>query len=236
MKALRWSFFVLVGVLLLIGIAGFARQRQLDAVEWGVCGKHRFPCIKGVAENGTPWRLDYVAVRGELSFFGGMGRSFDGAVASALRRFPESKRLVVILSPGGSTNAAVRTAKLLNRHGVAVSIEGDCASACALLWALADSRQSMPRARIGLHAGRPVERMPAWLHGVAEKRNRERFEIALRNAGFPQDAISHGMATMHDRIDWIDATTMRSIGVKFDWVEPVGVSRPGSDPPPAPRS
>ncbi len=236
MRALRWSIVLVVIALLSIGLAGFSRQRQLDAVDWGNCGKMRAPCVKGMAENGTPWALTYIAVRGELLFTGGMGRSFDEVVGSALQRFPRANRFVVASSPGGLASGVGRAAKQLNRQGVAVRIDGDCASACALLWALAESRQALPTARIGLHAGRPDARAPAWLHGIAASRNRARFEAALRDAGFPPDAIARGMATPHARIYWIDATSMQRLGVRFDHTEPAGLSRPGSGRRPAPQS
>ena len=198
--------------------------------------KRRAPCAKGVAENGAPWALSYIAARDELFFMGGMGTSFDVVVASALRRFPKTKRFVVVASPGGLVNSVTRAAKRLNMHAVAVRIEGDCASACALLWALADVRQALPGGRIGLHAGRADSKVPEWLHGSAASRNRTRFEAALRGAGFPQDAIARGLATPHERIFWIDAPSLRRIGVRFDWIEPSAINRPGSSPPPAPRS
>lgn len=236
MKALRWALGAMAIVLLSIGVAGFARKKQFDSVAWTVCGKHRAPCVKGVAENGAPWALSHIAARDELFFMGGMGKSFDVVVASALRRFPKTKRLVVSGSPGGSVNGVVGAAKRLNRHAVAVRIEGDCASACALLWALVDARQALPVGRIGLHAGRADSETPAWLRGTAASRNRTRFEAALRTAGFPPEIIARGLATPHDRIFWIDAPAMRRIGVRFDWIEPRALSRPGSIPPPAPRS
>lgn len=236
MRALRWALGIMAIVLLSIGVAGVARQKQFDSVAWTVCGRHRAPCVKGVAENGAPWALSYIAARNELFFMGGMGKSFDVVVASALRRFPKTKRLVVSGSPGGSVNGVVGAAKRLNRHAVAVRIEGDCASACALLWALADVRQALPAGKIGLHAGRADSKVPEWLHGVAASRNRTRFEAALRTAGFPPETIARGLATPHDRIFWIDAPSLRRMGVRFGWIEPRTLSRPGSTPPLAPRS
>lgn len=233
---MRWVLGIIVMVLLSIGLAGYARKKQLDSVGWGTCGRHRAPCVKGVAENGVPWALSYVAARNELFFMGGMGQPFDEVVASALRRFPKTKRFVVITSPGGLANSVARAAKQLNTHAVAVMIEGDCASACALLWALADVRQALPAGRIGLHAGRADSKVPEWLHGVAASRDRARSVAALRGAGFSSDVITRGLATPNDQILWIDAPSLRDMGVRFDWIEPSAISRPGSDPLPAPRS
>ena len=236
MKALRWALGAMAIVLLSIGVAGFARKKQFDSVAWTVCGKHRAPCVKGVAENGAAWALSYIAARDELFFMGGMGKSFDVVVASALRRFPEAKRFVVVASPGGSAKSVTRAAKRLNTHAVAVRVEGDCASACALLWALADVRQALPAGKIGLHAGRADSKVPEWLHGVAVSRGRTRFEAALRGAGFSSDVIARGLATPNDKILWIDAPSLRDMGVRFDWIEPRALSRPESTPPPALRS
>jgi hypothetical protein len=236
MKALRWSAVLVAFALMSMGLAEFARQRQLVAIEWSVCGKTRAPCVKGVAENGMPWALTYIAVRDELLFIGGMGGSFDDVVGSALLRFPRAERFVVATSPGGLERGVARAARRLNRHAVAVRIDGDCASACALLWALADSRQAMPKGRIGLHAGRPDEKVPAWLRGAAASRSGVRFERALRNAGFPPCTIARGMATPHERIYWIDASSMQRLGVKFDTIGPGVLSGPGSGRPRAPQS
>lgn len=222
MRPLRWLLVAAALTAFVLGlllVAGHARQRHLDAMKWTPCGKTgRGYCIDDARS-----RLAYIPNRHMLLFLEGIDRDFDDKVASALRRFPQAK-LLVIQSRGGHVGAAENAARRLNRHAVTVRIENDCVSACALLWALAESRQVRSPARIGLHAGRPGEKVPAWLRGYVNKRARKSFEAALRHAGFPDDAIARGLDTPHARAYWIDVPSMQRMGVAFELIE--------SDPPP----
>jgi hypothetical protein len=235
-KALRWLLAVAAVVLVSIGIAGFARKRQFTAVEWGSCGRrHHVPCV--VEKSGQQESsLAYLRSRDELFFIGDIGPGFDEAIGSALRRFPDARTLSIAWSRGGLQASALRAARDLNRHGMAVRIDGRCASACATLWASSKARQAHPKAMLGLHDGILAKDVPAWLRDRIARSARTRTADALRGAGFPEREIQRGAHTPNTSIHWLDVPALQRAGVKFELVEPDHVRRRESDPPPVPRS
>lgn len=54
-------------------------------------------------------------------------------------------------SPGGDVEAAMEIGRVLRKHQVRASVDGDCASACVLILAAGVMRDFGPRGRIGLH-------------------------------------------------------------------------------------
>lgn len=205
------------GLLLVIG-AGYLRQRQYDAVEWMPCGKAKDAFCAKVDAEAPLSLLGYIPQRSRLVFTGRMGHAFDIRMASALKRFPQARELV-IASGGGSGLDAERAAKRLNRNSIAVRIAGDCASACALLWASANTRQATPKARIGLHAPGPDTKTLAPFRRRAMEQGRQKTGAALRAAKFPDEMIRRGLATPGTSIYWIDVPTMRRAGVAFETVD-----------------
>ena len=157
-----------------------------------------------------------VADEPALRVSGRFGEDLESQLRAWLGRYPQTQVLVV-RSPGGLRWQALEVAELVNARGITVRIEGRCASACALLWAAADSREMTFDSRLGLHGSR----LPAWLPLPAGVRgwivayNDRQTNRVLRAAGFPQRLIEQGHRTPPTAMSWYDAAELQLGGVPF---------------------
>lgn len=151
-----------------------------------------------------------------LRVSGRFGGDLESQLRAWLDRYPRTQVLVVS-SPGGLRWQALKVAALVNARGITVRIEGRCASACALLWAAADSREMTFDSRLGLHGSR----LPAWLplpagvHDWIVAYNDRQTDRVLREAGFPQRLIQQGQRTPPTAMSWYDAAELQLGGVPF---------------------
>jgi hypothetical protein len=147
---------------------------------------------------------------------GPIGDDFEARIRSALARYPDTG-VIVVQSPGGVRYQALKAAELINARGVTVRIAGRCASACALLWAAAQSREMTPDSRLGLHGSRLAVPLP--LPGAIEAqivaRNDRQTDEVLRSAGFPQRIIAEGGRTPPTAMSWFDPLELKHGGVPF---------------------
>ena len=153
----------------------------------------------------------------QFMVFGQIVPGFEEELRQAIARHPRLKR-VSIESLGGQSLEAKRTAELLNERGITIRVAGNCASACAFLWAASDRRELMPKARIGLHAGLPVRHAPGPLEDIVSIARHKISNDMLRHAGFPDALILKGNQTPHDSILWLTPSELSSNGVKFTLV------------------
>ena len=133
-----------------------------------------------------------------------------------LSRYPDT-RVLVVQSPGGMRWQALELADLLNARGITVRVDGRCASACALLWAAADSREMEVGSRLGLHSSRlptPLP-LPATVRQWIAAFNDRRTDRVLRDAGFPERVIEQGSRTPPTSMSWFDSADLRAGDVPF---------------------
>lgn len=139
---------------------------------------------------------------------------FSGRLVRLLDANPQI-RAIEIESPGGLSTQAYQAAQTLNRRSVAVRVRGRCASACAYLWASADSRALVDDARIGLHASRPAKEPPRVLRSLVKRRNSRLEYETLSGAGFPDSLIAKARSTPPESMLWLTPEELREAGVKF---------------------
>lgn len=154
--------------------------------------------------------------RHALLVTGPIGDRFEPRMRGLLASHPDT-RLVVMRGPGGMRGQALRAASLLNERGVTVRVEGKCASACALLWAAAHSREMTDDSRLGLHRSSlpGAEALPELMRQQIIARNDRETDDVLRAAGFPEPVIAQGAATPPTSMAWFSATELKQQGVPF---------------------
>jgi hypothetical protein len=147
---------------------------------------------------------------------GPIGDDFEARIRASLARYPDTSVLVV-QSPGGVRYQALKVAELVNARGLTVRIAGRCASACALLWAAADSREMTLDSKLGLHGSRltvPLP-LPDAIREQIVARNDRQTDDVLRGAGFPQSIIAEGGRTPPTSMSWFGPLELKYGGVPF---------------------
>lgn len=160
---------------------------------------------------------------------GPIGPDFEPRIRASLARHPDTS-VVIVSSPGGVRYQALRAAELINAHGLTVRIAGHCASACALLWAAAESREMTPDSKLGLHGSRltvPVP-LPEGVTRQITARNDRQTDAVLRGAGFPQSIIAAGGRTPPTSMSWFGPVELSHGGVPFT-LHQAGMPRRGAD-------
>lgn len=158
-----------------------------------------------------------------LRVSGPVGWSFEADVREGLRRYPDT-RVLVIDGPGGLRAQALRVAELANERGLAVRVAGRCASACALLWAAARHREMTWDSGLGLHGSAldPDLGLPENVRRRIIARNDRQTDDVLREAGFPARIIAAGAATPASSMTWFSAVELLGSGVPFAMVDGEG--------------
>lgn len=178
----------------------------------------------------TPAAFAYAADTGVLTVSGPIGTHFSDQLRAAMDRHPQAK-LLVIDSPGGLRHHAFRSADLVNARQVPVRIDGRCASACALLWAMADTREITPRSRVGLHGSRfesPVP-LPALFGRTVSTVNDRVTARVLRRAGFPEDVVRLGDRTPPSAMSWFRVEDLQAGRLSFRLADsPTHAPAPGA--------
>ncbi|GAB1596580.1 hypothetical protein [Lysobacter claricitrinus] len=151
-----------------------------------------------------------------LRISGVIGTRFESDVRAALDRNPDTRRLIVS-GPGGMRAQALRVAELANARGLAVRVSGRCASACALMWAAANSREMTFDSGVGLHRSAldPTLPLPDPLRQKIMARNDRQTDDVLRHAGFPERVIAAGASTPATSMSWFSPYELKTGGVPF---------------------
>lgn len=163
--------------------------------------------------------------RAALIVSGPIGPRFEPDVQESLRRHPKTRTLIV-RSPGGLRAPALRIGQLANRRGITVRIAGRCSSACALLWAAAESREMTLDSRVGLHQSRLDDglALPDTVRREIMARNDRQTDEVLRKAGFPEHVIARGAATPPTTMSWFGPQELLQGGVPFELLDTAGQS------------
>lgn len=147
---------------------------------------------------------------------GPIGADFEANVRASLARHPDTG-VIVMRSPGGVRHQALKVADLVNARGLTVRIDGRCASACALLWAAAHSREMTAGSKLGLHGSRlnvPLP-LPDAVEARIVARNDRQTDEVLRGAGFPAAIIAEGGRTPPTSMSWFAPLELQRGGVPF---------------------
>lgn len=173
--------------------------------------------------------IDPVPAEHALRVSGPIGADFEARLRDSLARYPATT-VIVVRGPGGMRYQALKAAELINARGLTVRIAGRCASACALLWAAAHSREMTPDSKLGLHGSR-LE-LPLPLPGVIEAqivaRNDRQTDDVLRGAGFPASIIAEGGRTPPTSMSWFGPLELKYGGVPFTLRDRTAPTAPGA--------
>lgn len=158
-----------------------------------------------------------------LRISGVIGTHFESDVRRALDANPGVRRLVVS-GPGGMRAQALHVADIANARGITVRVSGRCASACALLWAAARSREMTYDSGLGLHRSGldPALALPDGVRTMLMARNDRQTDDVLRQAGFPERVIAAGATTPPTSMSWFSPYELRTGGVPFELLDGSG--------------
>lgn len=158
-----------------------------------------------------------------LRITGVIGERFERDVRAALDSNPGMQRLIVN-GPGGMRAQALRVAELANARGLAIRVSGRCASACALMWAAAKTREMTFDSGLGLHRSAldPSLGLPDLVRQKIMAHNDRQTDDVLRRAGFPERVIAVGASTPSTAMSWFSPYELKTGGVPFQLLDTAG--------------
>ncbi|AXK71320.1 hypothetical protein DWG18_02800 [Lysobacter sp. TY2-98] len=167
--------------------------------------------------------VQVVPAQHALLVTGVIGNRFESDIRAALDRNPDTQRLIVN-GPGGMRAQALRVAELANRRGLAVRVSGRCASACALMWAAANTREMTFDSGLGLHRSAldPSLALPDVVRQKLMAHNDRQTDDVLRRAGFPERVIAVGASTPSSAMSWFSPYELKTGGVPFQLLDTTG--------------
>ena len=144
-----------------------------------------------------------------------------GRLLAFLARLPPGGTVarLILDSPGGNLAEADKLASLIHQAGMPVMVlaDGECASACFLLFAASPSRYASPSAQIGVHSG-------SLLYGDENLLTIDITTMMAREAsefGVPPDVIGRMVTTKPSEMAWLTSDERREMNVR---VLPAGSS------------
>lgn len=149
-----------------------------------------------------------------LRMSGTMAPGFYAGVRDAVAAHPDT-RVLIVRSRGGRLSEARKVAALLNARGIAMRVDGRCASACAVLWAASDTREMTADSRLGLHRSHWPVPLPAPLRSWWEQRSDRANVQVFLDAGFSPDVARRAAQTPSGSMFWIGALELKQERVVF---------------------
>lgn len=143
---------------------------------------------------------------------GRIGHRFDHHLVAALRAHPDA-RMVTVSSPGGLVEEAFKAADIIAKARLPLRIDGECASACSLMWAAVPQREMTIESHIGLHQNRLLGDLPVQMTWRTRRDMERQSTDALISAGFTRDMLQHRAETPPGRMYWLDAVDILEAGV-----------------------
>lgn len=133
------------------------------------------------------------------------------AALTALLEEAEGLRLLRLGSPGGRIAEARGLVRLVERHGLDTAAVGDCASACALVFASGAARRLEPGARLGFHRyGQHSPLVSTFLDAEAEL---EKDKAVFRRRGVAEAFLDRIDTVPHDSLWFPSRAELRAAGV-----------------------
>jgi len=122
--------------------------------------------------------------------------------------------IVLTTGPGGNVRAAVAIGSEIRARGwtTLVPPQGDCASACSLIWLAGQRRMMADGARIGFHA------MSTRKNGVYVETHAPDVDLRrwLTDLGYSYDTTATIVNTPAALVRWLDPIELRANGIAVD--------------------
>lgn len=171
-----------------------------------------------------------LALRGKIEE--GDAARFRRLVGEDPERFATHGAWILLDSPGGDFEEALKIAELLRTYPTWIAVERECASACFLLYVAGASRMTgMLTKTIGVHSPYYDRAKFAQLTAPeAERAHRgllERTTAYLRLNTVPESIIEKMIRTPSATIAWLSDDEVRSIGQNPLWFRELALARCG---------
>ena len=146
-------------------------------------------CVTAVALgtslfSGKSFAMDIKVDGNQVSMSGPVTGDECDTLGSIIRK-QSIKQVIFHNSKGGDANAGYCVGALIREHGIAMSIQGSCASSCSRMWLGGATRKlDGPNSRVGLHGNyergalisRAPERLRAWITAYVPSVDRKLLE------------------------------------------------------------
>ncbi len=132
------------------------------------------------------------------------------ALKRATSEFPEIKTLALD-SPGGRVFAARALAISVLELGLNTRVEGQCLSACTLVFLAGSARELAPGAKLGFHRYRLASKQPGRTLALAQELDKDRAFFAQR--GVSADFVRQMFKSSHDSIWYPSRELLSRAGV-----------------------
>jgi hypothetical protein len=156
--------------------------------------------------------ISYDATAKVIRVQGSIGHRFSQDLADALVQHGDA-RAVVISSLGGLLDQAFKAVEVMSKAHLPLRIDGDCASACGLMWAGVPMREMTDASRIGLHQNRTVGDMPVEMTAATTHQLDEESVQFLAAAGFTPAMLQRRAETPPGRVYWLSAVDVMTAGI-----------------------
>jgi len=148
----------------------------------------------------------------QLRIDGPLGVRLTSDVTAATQDHPDIER-VVINSTGGLITDAKAVGALLRDRNLPVRVQGQCASACVLIWAMSPSREMTLRSTIGIHQSRLDVNLPTEWASSAKQTVDDDSTSILKAAGFSDAVLSKQASTSPASMYWLNTADAMDAGV-----------------------
>jgi hypothetical protein len=163
------------------------------------------------ADPGDDFEIHVLNGGKEIELYGAIAYGAADALQRALREHPAV--VLHLRSMGGDAAESFRLATLVENHALTTYAPGDCASACATVFAAGYRRLLGPKARLGFHMFR--SRYPGY-----PAYSMERFDLYLTRKGVPRSFVSRIYTVPPDSIWHPPADELLRVGIATEIVRP----------------
>jgi hypothetical protein len=137
---------------------------------------------------------------------------------------PGGKAIVLLDSPGGSLQAGLAMGALihLKRFATFVPAQTLCASACALMWLAGNPRIIGAGGAVGFHAAFFEKDGSKIISAQANAL----VGAYLNQLGFSPEVVLHVTHAMPEKMNWLNETAARRMGIDVIWADQVDQAAP----------
>lgn len=154
---------------------------------------------------------DVFEIDGALFLEGVIGVNAAEAVSSKVT--VTRPHTLVLDSPGGLIETALKIAQVVKRMGLPVHVSGTCASACVIIASASPKLSAKNNAVFGFHRGSAIlEAKDSWTRFQSETATDELIAV-LQSQGIPQDILAIARQTAPNDMYWVGALELYERGV-----------------------
>lgn len=158
------------------------------------------------------YHLEYEPSTLTLTFSGTVGPGVAAKISHALNTHSGVTTLR-LNSPGGLLDEALRAAQALGRWpDVKTQIDGECNSACVIIFVGGSRREADIDASIGLHAASAITRIPSIAASQLEREAQAARDFMVRQ-GIPARLLAEAEALPQGKLKSLDALELLDLGV-----------------------